>query len=479
MGNFLLNRFKLLVSKKVALLAAILFLASAAFSQTTDTNLDTSNYIQPFSKSSVFRTWSIGFNFGLVAPFTDDYSNTNYSQPGIGIYVKKQLLSTLGIQLDINGGQGIGYNSRDNSISQYKTQFASAALSVNFTVANISWRNKQNVILPYLTAGYGFMGYQPDITLVGPGQLPTLYATGNGVLKTTYVPVGAGFKINVAKGVNVDLGYTVNLVNTDDFDGFIFGTRNDEFSYVHVGVEVAIGNKKKPQLITHNPVNSMRIEYLSMEQSLLLKIDAQKKQIDKLKADVDAKTVLINTTNSSLIKLTTDADGDGVSDLFDKCPGTPAGTIVDGAGCPLNGVRSAAPAPTPPPIIVQPVQTIVTEQDKKVAKEAVDNLQFDFGKATIRPTSYETLNNLATLLKERGISLKLAGYTDNMGPDAVNLRISRERAEAVRTYLISRGVNPAKIQANGYGKENPVASNDTLDGRILNRRVEFNLVDKL
>lgn len=477
MQGILLNRLKLPVLKTALLFVTGLLSASAAFSQTMET-IDSTNYVQPFSKASAFRTWSIGINFGVVAPFNDDYATANYSQPGVGIYVKKQFLSTLGVQLDINGGQVIGYNSRDNSISQYKTQYASAALSVNFTVANISWRNKQNVILPYVTAGYGYMGYQPAITLVGPGQLPSLYATGNGVLKNTFVPIGAGFKINVAKGVNVDLGYTVNLVNADDFDGLIFGTRNDEFSYAHVGVEIAIGNKHKPQLTTHNPVNSMRIEYLTMEQSLLLKIDEQKKQIAKLKADVDSKTALINTTNSSLIKLTTDSDGDGVSDLFDKCPGTPAGTVVDGAGCPLNGLRNATPPP-PAKVIVQPVQTIVTEQDKKVAKEAVDNLQFDFGKATIRPTSYETLDNLASLLKERNISLKLAGYTDNMGPDAVNLRISRERAEAVRTYLISRGVNPSKIQANGYGKENPIASNDTLDGRILNRRVEFNLVDNL
>ena len=475
MYKLLPNIFRLLISKGSSLAVVGILFASTAFSQA----LDTTNYVQPFSKASAFRTWSVGVNVGIVAPFNEDYFSAEYSQPGVGIFVKKQLLSTLGIQLDVNAGQAIGYNSRDNSISKFKTQFASAALSVNFTVANISWRNKQNIIMPYVTAGYGYMGYQPVITLAGPAQTPALYATGNGLLKNFYVPVSAGVKVNVAKGINVDLGYTVNFVGADDFDGLNFGTRNDEFSYAHVGVEIAIGNKKKPQLETHNPVNSMRIEYLSMEQSLLLKIDAQKKQIDKLKADVDAKTALINTTNSSLLKLTTDSDNDGVADMFDKCPNTPAGTIIDGSGCPLTGMPRTSAIPAPKRVVAEPVQKLVTEQDKQVAKAAVDNLQFAFGKAVINPTSYETLNELARLLIERGISLKLAGYTDNMGPDAVNLRISTQRAEAVRTYLISKGVNPSRVQARGYGKENPIASNDTLDGRILNRRVEFNLVDGL
>src|ERR1700744_2816023 len=168
-----------LISKRAALLITAVLFTTAAFSQT----LDTSNYVQPFSKSSAFRTWSVGINFGLAAPFNEYYARADYNQPAVGIYIKKQFLSTLGVQLDINAGQVIGYNSRDNSISQFKTQYVGAALGLNFTVANINWRNKKSVILPYVTASLGYMGYQPSITLTGPGQPPQLYATGNGVIK--------------------------------------------------------------------------------------------------------------------------------------------------------------------------------------------------------------------------------------------------------------------------------------------------------
>ena len=285
------------------------------------------------------------------------------------------------------------------------------------------------------------------------------------------MPVGVGLKINVSNSISVDLGYTVSLINADDFDGFIFGTRNDEIAYMHAGLEFAIGNHKKPQLATHNPVNSMRTEYLKIERSLIIRINAQAAQIDALKSEIATKNESISSANASLIKFTTDSDGDGVPDIFDKCPGTPAGTVIDGSGCPL-----VLTAVTTVPKQVEAARTvIVTEQEKKIVKDAVDNLQFDFDKATIRAVSFETLNKLAKLLSERGLNLRLSGYTDNMGPDAVNLKISKDRAEAVKTYLVSKGVNPSKIEANGFGKENPVASNNTLEGRILNRRVEFNL----
>jgi OOP family OmpA-OmpF porin len=72
-------------------------------------------------------------------------------------------------------------------------------------------------------------------------------------------------------------------------------------------------------------------------------------------------------------------------------------------------------------------------------------------------------------------SLKLSGYTDNVGSVSANLTLSKNRAEAVKTYLATQGVDPAKITAEGYGKANPIATNKTAKGRQLNRRVEFSL----
>jgi len=130
-----------------------------------------------------------------------------------------------------------------------------------------------------------------------------------------------------------------------------------------------------------------------------------------------------------------DDDADGVANKFDKCPETPANTVVDGAGCPLK-------TPTPQKIII-------TEEDRRVVGEAIKNLEFDLGKATIKEWSFETLNRVARLLVDKNFSLKLAGHTDNTGLMALNLRLSKERAEAVKSYLVSQGANPSRIEATG------------------------------
>jgi OOP family OmpA-OmpF porin len=82
---------------------------------------------------------------------------------------------------------------------------------------------------------------------------------------------------------------------------------------------------------------------------------------------------------------------------------------------------------------------------------------------------------LAQLLIEKKLNLKLAGYTDYIGSVQFNLRLSHDRAEAVKTYLVSKGADESLIHAEGYGKSNPIATNKTARGRQLNRRVEFSL----
>jgi OOP family OmpA-OmpF porin len=185
-------------------------------------------------------------------------------------------------------------------------------------------------------------------------------------------------------------------------------------------------------------------------------------QVDQQRAANQQLQNQVNATNAALAKLTIDSDGDGVPDVYDKCPNTPSGVQVDGAGCPL-------------PVAKPDVKVYVTKEDQQVVNEAVKNLEFDFGKATIREHSDESLNKLAQLMVNKKFHLKLAGYTDNIGSVAANLRLSRDRANAVKTYLATQGVDPSMIQADGFGKSNPIATNKTDAGRQLNRRVEFTL----
>jgi len=121
--------------------------------------------------------------------------------------------------------------------------------------------------------------------------------------------------------------------------------------------------------------------------------------------------------------------------------------------------------PTPPPQIEQ------------ILKDAFDNLEFEYNKAVIKTDSYNSLNELGNVLKQKlEWKLILSGYTDNKGSSEYNLKLSNDRANAVKEYLIAQGINENKISAKGYGESNPIAPNDTDENRAKNRRVEFKIV---
>ena len=106
-------------------------------------------------------------------------------------------------------------------------------------------------------------------------------------------------------------------------------------------------------------------------------------------------------------------------------------------------------------------------------KEFRINVEFDTGKATLRSSSKAELDDLAEALKTAGLAGEIAGYTDNTGNAQSNQELSQQRAEAVKAYLVERGVAADKLTAKGYGIENPIADNSTEQGRQRNRRVQF------
>jgi OmpA-OmpF porin, OOP family len=103
----------------------------------------------------------------------------------------------------------------------------------------------------------------------------------------------------------------------------------------------------------------------------------------------------------------------------------------------------------------------------------LDHVQFDFGKPTLRPSSYPELNEIAEYMAlKKDSRFEIAGHTDNVGKDADNLKLSQARAEAVKAYLVKKGIEPARLLAKGYGASAPVADNSTEEGRQQNRRTE-------
>ena len=186
----------------------------------------------------------------------------------------------------------------------------------------------------------------------------------------------------------------------------------------------------------------------------------------------------------------TDADGDGILDDVDKCPNEPedVDTHQDEDGCPdpdNDGDGFLDPDDKCP---FEP-ETINGNQDDdgcpdegkskvRVTKTKIEILEkvfFDTNKDTIKPVSYDVLNQVALVLKSypKITLVRVEGYTDSRGSDAHNLDLSQRRANSVRQYLIAQGIDENRLVAKGYGEELPIADNKTAAGREKNRRVEF------
>lgn len=122
------------------------------------------------------------------------------------------------------------------------------------------------------------------------------------------------------------------------------------------------------------------------------------------------------------------------------------------------------------------VKEVVVE--KPVASESekwvLVGVNFDFNSAKITPESYPILYDAAkTLLRYPDLNVEIQGFTDNIGSETYNKTLSQKRADAVKKYLMSKGINQSRLTATGYGESNPVADNMTAEGRAMNRRIEF------
>lgn len=156
-----------------------------------------------------------------------------------------------------------------------------------------------------------------------------------------------------------------------------------------------------------------------------------------------------------------DEDDDGVFDRRDRCPDTPADTPVEHHGCPLPQY----PASVKP--VEPPVSEVITLNG---------NVLFAYNQSELMPEARSELDSLMAKLQNTDVvSVKVIGHTDSQGSDAYNQKLSERRASSVAAYLLSQGLAPNKLTSEGRGESQPVADNDTEEGRAQNRRVELHI----
>ncbi|MBV8390508.1 MAG: OmpA family protein [Mucilaginibacter sp.] len=422
-----------------------------------------------FGGTKQYNTWSVGVNVGVTAPTvaTGGVNNFNHNQPslGFGVSLRDQLSHAFGLQLDVRGGQIKGSDEAKFSnpgfttdsqtglqAGSFKTTFYQATLSGVVNVGSLSFLHRTNAINFFLHGGAGLAWYQPkvysdnsqtNLIIDYSGHAGT---SGSGsYVKELVIPVGAGVKFKLSDQFALNLGYTENFIDGFNLTGVHANyPAENKYSYGYAGLEYTFGPKSKPNLDWVNPVAMMYDELY----------DAA------LRQEVEALKGRVGNVENAVNDLKKDSDGDGVSDQFDKCPNTPAGTVVDGSGC---------------PIVFPKIDTSLFVMKQKPGEaKAYSNIQFEFDSSVLRTSSYPVLDaTSADLRSNAGSKIELDGFASSEGTAAHNMRLSKDRANSVKTYLVNSGVDAKRIKVKAFGETHPIADNSTEEGRILNRRVEF------
>ncbi|AIM39309.1 flagellar motor protein MotB [Sphingobacterium sp. ML3W] len=426
-----------------------------------------------FGGRSQYRTWSIGVQGGITTPnaliggSNAFGQKVGYFQNKVGEYygltVRKQFSHLFGLEVEANRGKIKTFNKNnavENSFGAKSVETEvnwAASLNGVFQLGTIDFLRRENAVNFYAKVGLGVMAYNPvqfANNEFGGGEVfnkkgswgeegvvggDRVYTGDKDYRLGMYVPVGVGAKFKLSEVVALNLGYTMNFTD----EGLLYGPNRQgdakqRFSNVYGGLEFTLGSRDKQNLTFANPVATMYDEL--KDPSLRNEVEALKQRVSTLEGTVSA--------------LNTDTDGDGVSDRYDKEPNSPAGAVVDGSGRQIKF----------------PEPTSFTDNS---STGYVAPIQFEFDSSVLKTQSYSTLDKVAKEVRDNNSSITLDGYASAEGTEAYNVSLSKDRANAVKQYLVNAGVASSKITANGYGEANPVASNATEEGRVQNRRVEI------
>lgn len=441
--------------KKVLLLSLLFSCAIMSQAQTAD------------------KKWGIGFGAGA-------YGTTNESSTGLmpELYFSRYLSNRFDLML--KGDLGVFNSKLTNNLD-----LANAFLDLRFKLTDESKKFR-----PYLFAGPGFLADNSKSGLnfnLGVGSKyyisPTVafyldagYTNG---IETTLA--GKNIRDNFWKatvGMEVDFGKTPDA----DMDGV--SDKKDKCPNTPSGVAVDANGcpldadgDGVPDYIDNCPAEAG--------------LTSLKGCPDKDKDGVaDKDDTCPDVAGVISLKGCPDADGDGIADKDDKCPNSPKGVKVDAKGCPIDtdgdGVYDAEDkCPTVAgskdnggcPVKEPEVKKEITADQIVIQNIKATPVHFVSDKSYLTDYSKGILDKLINILNDdKANMVNMFGYADSQGTDDYNVKLSQARIESVIGYLTSKGIAANRIiHQKAFGEANPVASNDTEEGRLKNRRVEFEI----
>ncbi len=327
--------------------------------------------------------------------------------------------------------------------------------------------------------------YSPDADYKGIGAGDTsitrtlvnaVYTFDNVKSVTPFAKVGAGYE------------FVSNEINNYNEDGFVLDAG--------VGVKVPLAKAWafKAEAIylakvdnEHNAnADSNLVGLIGLTYSFGATAQKEIAVVEKPKVDSDGDGVYDefdkcpNTPKGTKVdtkgcKLFLDDDKDGIENSLDKCPNTPEGAKVDTKGCKLfldddkDGVENS--------LDKCPNTPLGAAVDQNGCPETINlSINFENNSYVVKEASLAKVDKFADFLKKyKNYTAEIVGYTDSRGSAAYNKKLSQKRADEVKRLLVQRGVDASRLTAVGMGELNPVASNDTAEGRAQNRRIEANL----
>jgi outer membrane protein OmpA-like peptidoglycan-associated protein len=455
--------------------------------------LTTNLKAQETAKSEEFSKWVIDLNvtaFDFYSPKMNKFSSFKENMAIGPDFSLTRLSSKTGLGISANiASPSISFlkdNAGNSNANKYLV-FAGPGLAYNFQ--NQYLIPSKSPVAPFIFAN----------ALASVAQIDNL---GGDVKFGFGIPVGAGFRFKIADqvGLNIKAGYAFGI--TEYYESNIFWS---------AGASLGLNKKSKEEApVLFIPIDTDG-DGIADEDDDCPEIAG----LPELKGCPDTDGDGIADKNDECPKVAglvqfngcEDRDGDGIADNKDECPDvaglakfngcpepdTDGDGIVDSKdecpnvaglaslnGCPDRDGDGVADIKDKCPDVAGPVSNKgcpeVEQKVKERLKEIAGTVKFETGKSVLAKNSYKLLDEVVTILNNYpAYSVSVEGYTDSTGSDAINDKLSNERAKVCADYILSKEIAADRVSSVGFGSKNPIADNKTAAGRAKNRRTEFNL----
>ncbi len=452
--------------------------------------------LQINAQNSQLDTWSIGFganNTVLHGDLTSVYSQTDDRfNVGFYLYVDKMITPAFGFELK---GQMVklrgstqdfapGFPNRLFAEGEAFGGEINAIINLNGLSQNPYARaNRKLNFSTYL--GLGYHTYNSKLFDLDTDELLIDFESVDGRggnAKSIYYTAGLGIKYRLSSKFDIEVRQTANFNNEDHLDAAVSQKQVFEtFFTTNLGLVYKLNKKDSDNIIWQDVEIVEKTEEVAIVEPIKLNDTDGDGVLDQFDKEPNTPEGALTYGNGVAI----DTDRDGIIDLNDKCPlkfgtkdldGCPVEKDTDGDG--LSDKDDLCPNAAGPidnqgcPII----KNTITEVEKTTILNLAKNIYFTSGDSVLRDSAKRELDKIGDIMtRYPDINFVVEGHTDSGGKRAYNLKLSQDRANSVKAYLVRIGINSFNLNAIGYGFSIPKYNNRTSGGRQLNRRVEIKI----